>query len=159
MRERVGRELDARPAVARSAGRVGGHQSRSSFPVRLMKTVSRLGSATERSATSKPPLSAAVTTRGTSRSAPLHVQLDAAVDRRGCGSTPSISLCQPLGQRGAVAGGLDRDDGVGADRPLERGRRVEGEDPAVVHDRHPVAELVGLLHVVGGEQDRLAVAR
>ena len=29
----------------------------------------------------------------------------------------------------------------------------------VVHDRHPVAELVGLFHVVGGEQDRLARPR
>ena len=28
---------------------------------------------------------------------------------------------------------------------------------AVVHDRHPVAELVGLLHVVRGQQDRLAL--
>ena len=28
---------------------------------------------------------------------------------------------------------------------------------AVVHDRHTVAEQVGLLHVVGGEQDRLAL--
>ena len=27
----------------------------------------------------------------------------------------------------------------------------------MVHDRHPVAELVGLLHVVRGQQDRLAV--
>ena len=36
-------------------------------------------------------------------------------------------------------------------------RRVEREDPAVVHDREPVAELVGLLHVVRGEQDRLAL--
>ena len=35
--------------------------------------------------------------------------------------------------------------------------RVEGEDAAVVHDRDPVAELVGLLHVVRGEEDRLAL--
>jgi hypothetical protein len=32
----------------------------------------------------------------------------------------------------------------------------EREDPAVVHDRDAVAELVGLLHVVRGQQDRLA---
>ncbi len=28
----------------------------------------------------------------------------------------------------------------------------------MVHDRHPIAQLVGLLHVVGGEQDRLPLA-
>ena len=28
----------------------------------------------------------------------------------------------------------------------------------VVHDRHPVAELVRLFHVVGGEQDGLSLA-
>jgi hypothetical protein len=28
----------------------------------------------------------------------------------------------------------------------------------VIHDRHPLAQLVGLLHVMGGEQDRLPVA-
>ena len=35
--------------------------------------------------------------------------------------------------------------------------RVEREEPAVVDDGQPVAELVGLLHVVGREEDRLAV--
>src|SRR5581483_8055214 len=51
--------------------------------------------------------------------------------------------------------GADADDRVGAEGTLEAGRRVERQDPAVVHDRHPVAELVRLLHVVGGEEDRL----
>ena len=46
-----------------------------------MKTVSRLGSATDRSASSRPPRSAARTMRGISRSRPLHVQLEAAVDQ------------------------------------------------------------------------------
>ncbi len=37
-------------------------------------------------------------------------------------------------------------------------RRVESEDLAVVHDRDAVAELVRLLHVVGRQHDRLALA-
>ena len=41
---------------------------------------------------------------------------------------------------------------------LSAAGRVEREQPAVVDDREPVAELVGLLHVVRGEEDRLAVA-
>src|ERR1700722_5177964 len=51
----------------RSGGR---HQSRRSFPVSPMNTVSRVGSATERSAREKPPDSAASTTLGTKRSEP-----------------------------------------------------------------------------------------
>ena len=38
---------------------------------------------------------------------------------------------------------------------LSSAGRVEGQDLAVVHDRHPVAELVGFFHVVGGQHDRL----
>src|SRR5262245_20881838 len=36
---------------------------------------------------------------------------------------------------------------------LERGWRVEGDDLAVVDDRQPVAQPVGLAHVVAGQQD------
>src|ERR1019366_583498 len=63
-------DRDACPARGGWCGG-GGHQSRSSLPVRLMKTVSRLGSDTDRSASSKPAASAALTTRGTRRSASL----------------------------------------------------------------------------------------
>ena len=53
---------------------------------------------------------------------------------------------------------LDPDDRVAADRSLEALRRVERQDPAVVHDRDPLTELVGFLHVVRGQHDRLALA-
>ena len=33
----------------------------------------------------------------------------------------------------------------------QRARRPLGDDPAVVHDDQPVAQLLGLVHVVGGE--------
>ena len=46
---------------------------------------------------------------------------------------------------------------VGSDRALELRRRIECKDSAVVHDRHAIAELIGLFHVVGREQDRLAL--
>src|SRR5271165_311935 len=74
-RELRPRRLDRDPRRALGYGDGGsigsGHQSRSSLPVRLMNTVSRLGSETARSASSNPARSAAPTTRGTSRSAPL----------------------------------------------------------------------------------------
>ena len=120
-----------------------------------MNTVSSVGSATDRSASEKPADSAASTMRGTSRSEP-----------RICSSTPSaIGACPrcesfQLGSKGrgesvSVACRLDRHDGVGADAALEFGRGVEREDLAVVHDRHPVAQLVGFLHVVRGQHDGL----
>ena len=51
--------------------------------------------------------------------------------------------------------GGDLDDRARIHAALEVARAAEREDPPVVHDRHPVAELVGLLHVVGGEQHGL----
>jgi hypothetical protein len=52
-----------------------------------------------------------------------------------------------------VAGNLD--DRVCVDGALELGGRVEREQVPVVDDCNPLAELVGLLHVVGDEDDRL----
>ena len=121
-----------------------------------MNTVSSVGSATEGRATSKPPLSAAFTTRGTIRSAPCHVQLDAAVDLARAGHALDLAR-EVLGERPRRSPLAFTVTIVSA--PTERlsaAGRVEREDLAVVHDRDPVAELVRLLHVVRREQDRLA---
>ena len=48
------------------------------------------------------------------------------------------------------------DDQVGADRPLEVDRGALGLDPAAGDDGHPVGQFVGLLEVLGGEEDRHA---
>ena len=132
-----------------------GHQSRSSLPVRLMNTVSSVGSATDRSATSNPWLSAADTTRGKRRVRPPRTCSSRAPS---VGRTASHLVDLALEHRRQlvlVAGGLHRDDGVGVDALLQARWRVERQDLAVVHDGHPAAQLVGLLHVVGGEHDRL----
>src|ERR1019366_3395207 len=80
-RRRGGTSGRGRHASRRRGGDHGGqglagsggsrHQSRRSFPVNPMKTVSSVGSATERSASANPSASAASTMRGTNRSAPL----------------------------------------------------------------------------------------
>ena len=57
-----------------------------------------------------------------------------------------------------VAVDADRDD-VAGDLLLELVGRALGDDPAVVDDREAVAERVGLLEVVGREEDRRAAAR
>ncbi len=124
-----------------------------------MKTVSRLGSETERSASSKPARLGGIDHAGHEPRGLLDVQLDAALDGARVRVTSSISSARRSREHLHLAArGLDRDDRVGADRALERLGRVEREDPAVVHDRDAIAELVGLLHVVGGEQDRLTLA-
>ena len=46
--------------------------------------------------------------------------------------------------------------GLALDALLQLGRRADGQDPAVVDDRDAVAQLVGLGHVVGGQEDRPA---
>ena len=46
------------------------------------------------------------------------------------------------------------DEMIGADRSNERRRRATSDDLAVVHDGELVAEPLGLVHVVGGQQDR-----
>ena len=51
---------------------------------------------------------------------------------------------------------LDPEDRLALDAPLQLVGRAEGEDPAVVDDRDPVAQLVGLGHVVGRQEDRPA---
>ena len=57
--------------------------------------------------------------------------------------------------RGVVVLGVDR-DAVRADACLKRFGRIEDDDLAPVHDRDSVAEL-GLVHVVGGHEDRDAL--
>ena len=51
---------------------------------------------------------------------------------------------------------LEAEDRLALDALLELVGRAEGEDPAVVDDRDPVAQLVGLGHVVGRQEDRPA---
>jgi hypothetical protein len=43
--------------------------------------------------------------------------------------------------------------GAGADRGLELPGGALGDDPAVVDDGDPVGQLVGLVQVLGGQQD------
>jgi hypothetical protein len=61
-------------------------------------------------------------------------------------------------QRGGarqVGGGVDHDlDPLAADLGLERIRGAAGDDPAVIDDRDRVGQGVGLLEVLGREQDR-----
>ncbi len=46
-------------------------------------------------------------------------------------------------------------DEVAADGPLQGFRGVQREQPAVIHDRQALAQMIGLLHVMRGEHDRL----
>ena len=83
---------------------------------------------------------------------------------RGHGQSPVRSLAarddraltQSIEDRTVVAveSDLEMHDLLGADRPFQSGWCVQRDDPAVVDDRHAVAELIGLLHVMRGEEHR-----
>ncbi len=59
------------------------------------------------------------------------------------------------GQR-QVPIGQHLDDVLGAQRRYQRGRRVERDDLAVVHDRHAIGQPRRLFHIVGGQEDGAA---
>ena len=68
---------------------------------------------------------------------------------------PAAEVAQLVGHR-LVLPGLEADlDHLAAGPPPdELRRRALGDDPGLVHDHQPVAQLLGLVHVVGGEDQR-----
>src|SRR5690606_22984887 len=62
----------------------------------------------------------------------------------------------PGGDRHLLGIGQDEVDEVAGDVGLQVVGRVAGDDPAVVDDDQPVAQRVGLVQVVGGEEHRAA---
>ena len=73
--------------------------------------------------------------------------------RRWCGRAGAGA--QGLAAVSRAAGSAKLQQYVAAgDAPLELVGRALGRDPAVVQQRDPVGELVGLLQVLGGEEDR-----
>ena len=108
--------------------------------------------------------------RSISRSWIVEVASGAARGRSRPASVVARSTRSPPIVDGGDAGQRGERDGVGPrraepDRPaaiealLIDGGRAVGDDPAVVEDDDPVGDLVGLLEVVGGEQDRPALGR
>ena len=125
--------------------------------MRLMKTVSSVGSVDETSVTVKPWRSAALNDRGHDASRPPDDQEELRVDavdvarrrrpRRGAGRRVR------RGRRRAVTVTMVSAPVV----LLELDRRTQREQLAVVDDREPVTQLIGLFHVVRREEDGLAV--
>ena len=88
------------------------------------------------------------------------------VDARWSGGRRSVGLGRGRaadttpGQRGEARRAavepveLEPEDRLALDAPLELGGRADGEDPAAVDDGDPLAQLVGLGHVVRRQQDR-----
>ena len=55
-----------------------------------------------------------------------------------------------------MAAGGELDHVLDADGRDQLARRAERDDLAVIHDRHAVAQPLGLVHVVRGQQDGAA---
>ena len=70
-----------------------------------------------------------------------------------CTSATSGSASQRLRPAGRHLGEADLEDVLAGDRRLQLERRIERDQLAVIDDGDAVAELVGLVHVVGGDQD------
>ena len=65
---------------------------------------------------------------------------------------------RPAGRSARVRAGrqAEGDHRLALVAAAQRVGRARGHDPAGGQDRHPVGQVLGLVHVVGGEQDRLA---
>ena len=146
----------ARSAVVGSAGLASPAPS-SERPVLARKTSSRLGAWSCRSATLIPSASSARITSASS-SVPSASRTAAAPRREaGSGSPNRASTASSASSRLGVGG--DRLDRRPADLGLQLRRGALGDELAAVDDPDPVGERVGLLEVLGGEEDRHAVRR
>ena len=97
------------------------------------------------------------------RSAAMAEQRDHGVLRAGC-LQHVVAVLLGVARRGAVEGAQlvhrqrlaerERHARLGAQTIDQGARRVERHDATVVHDGHPVAQALGLLHVVRREHHR-----
>ena len=146
------RRLEPRPARPRRPVR-SSSPSRCS-PVLATKTSSSVGSTRSSDSTRIPASSSARTTLATSLAPRSSSTSSRAVLR---GQDAAEVAADLLGALGRAVGEPDLEVRL-ADLGLERGRRALGDDPPVVDDPDPVGELVGLLEVLGGEEDGRALA-
>ncbi len=118
------------------------------------KTSSRVGRTNSSDSTAIPASSRARTTRGMS-AAPFSTSTRTRLPSFG-GSSRPISAQTALGLRHLALADQQLDVGV-ADFILQRLGSALGDDPAAVDDPDVVGQLVGLLQVLGGEEDGGAV--
>ena len=125
------------------------------LPVSSRNTSSSVGRAQREVAQRHTSVSASATATGPIVAAPLRDADDELVVPRA--STASTPATAPDGRRPPRRVAVDADDDhVLADAALELVRRALGDQPAVVDDADPVGQLVGLLEVLRGEEDRHA---
>ena len=136
----------------RRRGRCG-HQSTSVRPVRRRKTSSRVLRRTRTTPGARPrPCTSATARRrrrrraGRGRAAPRPARPSA---RRACSA---IALAASSRRRSAA-----RAPRASTYSPISCGGEPSADDAAAVHDDEPVAELLGLVHVVGGQHQRDAL--
>ena len=119
-------------------------------PVRARKTSSRSGVCTVRPSTSTARRRAGRAASRSDRDAAVagHPQRQRVVVARGRAERARRAASSSRGV------GEPQPDVAAGDEPLELVRRALGDEPAVVEHGDPVGELVGLLQVLGGEEDR-----
>ena len=135
-------------AVLRGGGAAGSLASDSSAysrPVRCRNTSSRVAPDTRSPARAPRSASPASTTPG-SRVA-IVSETPSSVTLSGAAPGPA----RPRAASGGQQPGLHADPQRPVQPPDQGGRRPVLEDHSMIHDRHPVAERLGLVHVVRGQ--------
>ena len=127
--------------------------SRNVRPVKVRNTSSRLGRRTSTDVIATPAASS-------SRSRPGSTLAPSGTRKRAERSSTTSSVAPPeaLGDRRDPPGlaGADQHE-IAGDPPLQRIGRALGDDAALVDDEDAVAQRIGLVEVVGGEEQRGAV--
>ncbi len=126
-------------------------------PVRARKTSSRLGWPSEYSLTTRAPLPHRCSAPATS-SGRGHPELSEAGSESRSGTCSSDSASSRATSRALGRVGDADLHRARADRGLQLAAGALGDHAAVVDDGDPVRQLVGLLEVLGGQQDRGARA-
>ena len=127
--------------------------SRSERPVLVRKTSSRLGRCSSIERSVQPGAVERAQDLRDRGGAVVDVEAQAALVGRSpaCSRTARRRAAPPPCRRWPAS--RPTSDHVAGDLALELVRRALGDDLAVVHDRDPVAERVGLVEVVRGEED------
>ena len=134
-----------RASPATGSGRTRYAHARYSRPVRLRKTSSRVAPLHRQAAQR-----VAFGQRGQHRAGSRVAMVSETPSSSTSSDPPDRAVPPPT----SSAPRLDGDAGGRVEPADQRGRRAELQDLAVVHDGHPVAEHLGLVHVVGGQHDR-----
>ena len=147
------------PALERGPARAGRRPRPGGAPVSCRKTSSRVGPRSARSLTRIPSRRSSAAASSISSRPSRGAGIVSRSGRSSGSGSPQPTRVSASSSELALGGvrELDLED-LAADALLELVARARGDHPAVVDHRDPLGELIGLLQVLGGQQQRGAPA-